>query len=126
MKLQSVIYKSINLPNHLNENGDLNEEKNRKNYNYCNKNARQCYRHKLLHPLQAENSNFKHRPIGLGIMGFQDALYIKKTPYASEEAVSFADESMEMVSYYAIKSSSDLASERGTYTSYEGSLWSKR
>ena len=74
---------------------------------------------------QAENSNFKHRPIGLGIMGFQDALYIKKIPYASEHAVTFADESMEMVSYYAIKSSSDLAAERGAYSSYKGSLWSK-
>ena len=65
---------------------------------------------------QAENSNFKHRPIGLGIMGFQDALYMKKIPYASEHAVTFADESMEMVSYYAIKSSSDLAAERGAYS----------
>ena len=74
---------------------------------------------------QAENSNFKHRPIGLGIMGFQDALYMKKIPYASEHAVTFADESMEMVSYYAIKSSSDLAAERGAYSSYKGSLWSK-
>ena len=73
----------------------------------------------------AETSNMKHRPIGIGIMGFQDALYMLKTPYASEEAVEFADRSMEMVSYYAIKASSDLAQERGTYKSYEGSLWSK-
>ena len=58
-------------------------------------------------------------------MGFQDALYIRKTPYASDEAVEFADNSMEMISYYAIKSSSDLAKERGTYSSYEGSLWSQ-
>ena len=73
----------------------------------------------------AETSNMKHRPIGIGIMGFQDALYMLKTPYASEEAVEFADRSMEMVSYYAIKASSDLAQERGTYKSYEGSLWSQ-
>ena len=73
----------------------------------------------------AETSNMKHRPIGIGIMGFQDALYMLKTPYASEEAVEFADRSMEMVSYYAIKASSDLAKERGTYKSYEGSLWSQ-
>ena len=73
----------------------------------------------------AETSNMKHRPIGIGIMGFQDALYMLKTPYASEEAVEFADRSMEMVSYYAIKASSDLAQERGTYKSYEGSLWSR-
>ena len=58
-------------------------------------------------------------------MGFQDALYIKELPYSSEEAISFADESMEMVSYYAIKASSDLAVERESYSSYEGSLWSK-
>ena len=73
----------------------------------------------------AKTSNMKHRPIGIGIMGFQDALYMLKTPYASEEAVEFADRSMEMVSYYAIKASSDLAQERGTYKSYEGSLWSQ-
>ena len=69
----------------------------------------------------AENSNMKHRPIGLGIMGFHDALYMLKTPYASQEAVEFADRSMEMVSYFAIKASSDLAKERGAYQSYEGS-----
>ena len=74
---------------------------------------------------EAENSNFKHRPIGMGIMGFQDALYIKKIPYASEAAVDFADESMELVSYMAINASSDLAKERGSYSSYEGSLWSQ-
>ena len=73
----------------------------------------------------AETSNMKHRPIGIGIMGFQDALYMLETPYASEEAVEFADRSMEMVSYFAIKASSDLAKERGAYESYEGSLWSQ-
>ena len=57
-------------------------------------------------------------------MGFHDALYMLNTPYASQEAVDFADRSMEMVSYYAIKASSDLAAERGKYQSYEGSLWS--
>ena len=73
----------------------------------------------------AETSNMRHRPIGLGIMGFHDALYMLNTPYASQEAVDFADTSMEMVSYYAIKASSDLAKERGKYQSYEGSLWSQ-
>ena len=58
-------------------------------------------------------------------MGFHDALYMLNTPYASQEAVDFADRSMEMVSYYAIKASSDLAAERGKYQSYEGSLWSQ-
>ncbi|MDF1781481.1 MAG: ribonucleoside-diphosphate reductase subunit alpha [Alcanivoracaceae bacterium] len=74
---------------------------------------------------QARNSNFKHRPVGLGIMGFQDSLYVQQIPYASERAVKFADESMEAVSYFAIQASSKLAEERGSYSSYEGSLWSK-
>jgi len=74
---------------------------------------------------QAKNSNFKYRPVGLGIMGFQDALYKLKIPYASEEAVEFADRLMEAISYYAIEASSNLAKERGAYQSYEGSLWSQ-
>lgn len=74
---------------------------------------------------QARRSNLKHRPVGLGIMGFQDALYKLDLPYASVEAVEFADQSMEAVSYFAIKASSNLAAERGKYPSYDGSLWSK-
>jgi ribonucleoside-diphosphate reductase alpha chain len=74
---------------------------------------------------QAKNSNLKHRPIGMGIMGFQDALYELKIPYASERAVEFADTSMEAISYYAIQASSDLAQERGSYQSYKGSLWDR-
>ncbi|MDX1251498.1 MAG: ribonucleoside-diphosphate reductase subunit alpha [Gammaproteobacteria bacterium] len=74
---------------------------------------------------QARNSNLRHRPVGLGIMGFQDALQTLRIPYASEQAVEFADRSMEAVSYYAILASSDLAEERGRYATYEGSLWSK-
>lgn len=74
---------------------------------------------------QAKNSNLKHRPIGLGLMGFQDALYQLKIAYSSDEAVKFADQSMELISYYAIEASSDLAKERGSYASYEGSLWSR-
>jgi len=73
----------------------------------------------------ARNSNLKHRPVGLGIMGFQDALYMQKIAYASSQAVEFADRSMEAVSYFAIQASSDLAVERGSYSSYEGSLWSQ-
>ena len=74
---------------------------------------------------QARNSNLRHRPIGLGIMGFQDALYKLNIAYNSDQAVEFADTSMEAVSYFAIKASSDLAAERGQYASYEGSLWSQ-
>jgi len=72
---------------------------------------------------QAKKSNMKHRPIGLGIMGFQDALYELRLPYSSQEAVNFADTSMEAVSYYAIEASNALAEERGTYETYKGSLW---
>jgi ribonucleoside-diphosphate reductase alpha chain len=70
-------------------------------------------------------SNLRHRPIGLGIMGFQDALYLQRIAYSSEAAVAFADTSMEAVSYYAIKASSELAAERGKYSTFEGSLWSQ-
>ena len=74
---------------------------------------------------QAKNSNFRHRPVGLGIMGFQDALYILNTPYSSDAAVQFADTSMEVISYFAIAASSQLAQERGSYSTFEGSLWSQ-
>jgi ribonucleoside-diphosphate reductase alpha chain len=74
---------------------------------------------------QARRSNLKHRPIGLGLMGFQDALYQLRLPYASEAAITFADHSMESISYYAIEASSDLAKERGSYESFKGSLWSQ-
>ncbi len=74
---------------------------------------------------QARKSNLRHRPVGLGIMGFQDALYKMNLAYASADAVTFADQSMEAVSYFAIRASSDLAAERGRYPSYNGSLWSK-
>jgi ribonucleoside-diphosphate reductase alpha chain len=74
---------------------------------------------------EARTSNLRHRPIGLGIMGYQDALYTLRVPFASEAAVRFADESMELVSYHAISASVDLAAERGRYASFEGSLWSR-
>jgi ribonucleoside-diphosphate reductase alpha chain len=74
---------------------------------------------------QARRSNLRHRPVGLGIMGFQDTLYKLRIPYASEEAVEFADRSMEIIGYHAIKASTDLAAERGRYSSFDGSLWSK-
>ncbi len=73
----------------------------------------------------ARASNLRHRPVGMGIMGFQDSLYKLDISYASNEAVEFADRSMEAVSYFAIQASSNLAAERGTYASFEGSLWSQ-
>jgi ribonucleoside-diphosphate reductase alpha chain len=73
----------------------------------------------------ARTSNLRHRPVGLGLMGFQDALYKMRIPYSSDAAVEFADRSMETISYHAIQASSELAKERGSYSSFEGSLWSK-
>jgi len=73
----------------------------------------------------ARQSNLRHRPVGLGLMGFQDALYELRIPYGSEAAVEFADRSMEAISYFAIEASSDLAAERGRYSSFAGSLWSR-
>jgi ribonucleoside-diphosphate reductase alpha chain len=74
---------------------------------------------------KARNSNLKHRPVGMGIMGFQDALHKLRIPYASGEAVEFADRAMEAVAYNAYWASTDLAEERGRYSSFNGSLWSK-
>jgi ribonucleoside-diphosphate reductase alpha chain len=74
---------------------------------------------------KARNSNAKHRPVGLGIMGFQDCLHLLGVPYASAEAVEFADRSMEAVAYYAYWASTELAEERGRYSSFKGSLWDR-
>jgi ribonucleoside-diphosphate reductase alpha chain len=72
---------------------------------------------------KARDSNMRHRPVGLGIMAFQDALYEMRMPYASDAAVEFADRSMEAVCYFAYLASTELAAERGRYSSYQGSLW---
>jgi ribonucleoside-diphosphate reductase alpha chain len=74
---------------------------------------------------EARRSNLRHRPVGLGLMGFQDALHVLRIAIASDAAVTFADLSMEMISYYAISASVDLAAERGRYPSFDGSLWSR-
>jgi ribonucleoside-diphosphate reductase alpha chain len=73
---------------------------------------------------ESERANQRHRPVGLGLMGFADALFTLRIPYASDAAVEFADRSMEQISYHAIEASSELAAERGRYSSYDGSLWS--
>jgi ribonucleoside-diphosphate reductase alpha chain len=74
---------------------------------------------------KARDSNLRHRPVGLGIMGFQDCLHMMRVPYASKGAVEFADRSMEAVCYYAYLASTELAEERGRYSSYRGSLWDR-
>ena len=74
---------------------------------------------------EARHANLRHRPVGLGLMGFQDVLYLLNIPYASDAAVEFADRSMELISYHAILASTELARERGTYQTYQGSKWSR-
>ena len=113
---------SVNLVNHINENG-LDQEKLKKTITTAVRMLDNVIDINYYSVPQAENSNLKHRPIGMGVMGFQDALYTQKIPYASEEAVEFADLSMEVISYYAISASAELAAERGRYESYDGSLW---
>jgi ribonucleoside-diphosphate reductase alpha chain len=112
----------VNLVNHVDENG-LNREKLEKTIKTAIRMLDNVIDINYYSVPQAENSNMKHRPVGMGIMGFQDALYKQRIAYSSEQAVEFADVSMEMISYYAISASNELAQERGRYESFEGSLW---
>ena len=113
---------SINLPQHI-QDGKINVEQLKSSVKTAIRMLDNVIDINYYPVPQAENSNKKHRPIGLGMMGFQDALYKLNIPYNSEEAVNFADESMELISYFAIQASAELAEERGTYESYAGSLW---
>ena len=115
---------SVNLASHVDKNG-LNLKKLEKTITTAIRMLDNVIDYNFYSVKQARKSNLQHRPIGLGIMGFQDALYKLKIAYNTEQAVEFADTSMEAVSYFAIKASSDLAVERGQYASYEGSLWSQ-
>lgn len=115
---------SVNLAAHVDENG-LNREKLQRTITTAMRMLDNVIDYNYYSVPQARNSNLRHRPVGLGIMGFQDALYKLKLPYTDQRAVDFADLSMEAVSYFAIQASADLASERGTYASYPGSLWSQ-
>ncbi len=115
---------SVNLPQHMTADG-LDHAKLEKTITTAMRMLDNVIDYNFYSVPQARRSNLRHRPVGLGLMGFQDALFKLNTAYASEAAIDFADESMEAVSYYAIKASSDLAAERGRYASYEGSLWSK-
>ena len=115
---------SVNLAAHVDENG-LDKAKLEKTVGTAMRMLDNVIEYNYYSVPQARNSNLRHRPVGLGIMGFQDALYKVRTPYASQEAVEFADRTMEAVSYFAIKASTDLAEERGKYHSFEGSLWSR-
>jgi ribonucleoside-diphosphate reductase alpha chain len=113
---------SVNLINHVDESG-LNREKLEKTVTTAVRMLDNVIDINYYSVPQAENSNLKHRPIGMGVMGFQDALYKQRISYASEQAVEFADTSMEVISYFAIRASTELAQERGRYESYKDSLW---
>lgn len=115
---------SVNLAQHI-ENGQLNKEKLRETVQTAVRMLDNVIDINYYSVPSARTSNMRHRPVGLGLMGFQDALYKMRIPYSSDEAVEFADRSMELISYYAIEASSDLAKERGSYSTFEGSLWSK-
>lgn len=115
---------SINLVNHVDGNG-LDKEKLKNTIGTAVRMLDNVIDINYYSVDQARNSNLKHRPVGMGIMGFQDALYKQRIPYASDQAVEFADLSMELISYYGIHASTELAEERGRYESYEGSLWDR-
>ena len=115
---------SVNLPQHVGENG-LDLDKLRRTVRTAVRMLDNVIDINYYSVPQAENSNMLHRPVGLGLMGFQDALYKQHIAYGSDEAVTFADRSMEAISYYAIEASSELAGERGAYSSFPGSLWSQ-
>ena len=115
---------SVNLANHM-KDGKLDEEKVKKTVSTAIRMLDNVININYYSVDTAKNSNYRHRPIGLGLMGFQDALYMQDIPYCSDDAVEFADRSMELISYNAIYASTELAKERGSYESFEGSLWSK-
>ncbi|GAB1261289.1 ribonucleoside-diphosphate reductase subunit alpha [Aurantivibrio plasticivorans] len=115
---------SVNLAQHI-ENGQLNKAKLAQTVKTAIRMLDNVIDINYYSVPAARTSNLRHRPIGLGLMGFQDALYKMRMPYGSDEAVKFADESMEAISYHAIDASSELAIERGRYSTFEGSLWSK-
>lgn len=115
---------SINLPRHI-KGGKLDTAKLQRTINTAVRMLDNVIDINYYSVIQARRSNMLHRPIGLGLMGFQDALYELNISYESEAAVEFADRSMEYISYYAIQASTNLAAERGTYETFEGSLWSK-
>ncbi|WP_020649070.1 ribonucleoside-diphosphate reductase subunit alpha [Solimonas variicoloris] len=114
---------SVNLPSHIGADGTLDLVKLEKTVRTAMRMLDNVIDYNYYSVATARNSNLRHRPVGLGVMGFNDALYKLRLPYESEAAIQFADESMEAISYYAIKSSADLAIERGAYSSFKGSLW---
>ena len=116
---------SINLVRHLDAKGNLDHAKLRETVHVAMRMLDNVIDYNYYTVDRARRSNRQHRPVGLGVMGFQDALYVQRVSYASKQAVEFADRSMEAISYYAIEASVTLAEERGVYPSYKGSLWDR-
>ena len=115
---------SVNLPSHM-KDGQLDLVKLQKTIHTAMRMLDNVIDINYYAVKKARDSNLRHRPVGLGIMGFQDCLHMMRVPYASQEAVKFADRSMEAVCYYAYYASTELAEERGRYSSYRGSLWDR-
>jgi ribonucleoside-diphosphate reductase alpha chain len=115
---------SVNLVAHMSERG-LDFEKLKKTIRTAMRMLDNVIELNYYAVEKARNSNMRHRPVGLGIMGFQDCLHLMRVPYASQEAVEFADRSMEMVAYATYWASTELAEERGRYSSFPGSLWDR-
>ncbi|GAB5605226.1 ribonucleoside-diphosphate reductase subunit alpha [Sideroxyarcus sp. TK5] len=116
---------SVNLAAHLTADGQIDHAKLQRTVHTAMRMLDNVIDINYYAVAKARNSNLKHRPVGLGIMGFQDCLHSLRIPYSSEAAVEFADRSMEAVCYYAYWASTELAEERGRYASYRGSLWDK-
>lgn len=115
---------SVNLAAHIND-GELDAGKLKRTVSTAMRMLDNVIDINFYAVAKARNSNLKHRPVGLGIMGFQDSLHRLRIPYASKEAVEFADHAMEAVAYHAYWSSTEMAEERGCYASYRGSLWDR-
>jgi ribonucleoside-diphosphate reductase alpha chain len=115
---------SVNLANHVSQTG-IDEARLKKTVTTAMRMLDNVIDINFYTVPEARYSNLRHRPVGLGVMGYQDALYTLRIPFSSDKAVRFADESMELVSFYAISASVDLAAERGRYATFEGSLWSQ-
>ncbi|WP_374258426.1 ribonucleoside-diphosphate reductase subunit alpha [Aquabacterium sp.] len=115
---------SVNLSQHL-KDGGIDHDKLRKTVRTAMRMLDNVIDINYYAVKKARDSNLRHRPVGLGLMAFQDALYQLRVPYASQEAVEFADRSTEALCYYAYWASTELAEERGRYSSYRGSLWDR-
>jgi len=117
---------SVNMPAHLDiSTGRMDMEKLKRTVGTAMRMLDNVIDLNFYNVNKARNSNFKHRPVGLGIMGFQDCLHMLRIPYGSQAAVEFADRSMEAIAYTAYHASSDLAEERGPYSTFKGSLWDR-